>query len=901
MTYVIGIDLGTTNCAVASVGLSSHPTERQLPDIGKIEIFQIPQLIESNQIEARPLLPSACFLGSVEGRERLPWENDQNRGNVQNIIIGAFASEFGSQIPTRQIISAKSWLTTSRGIKGEELLPIDGDVVRYTPRQALSSILDHIRQAWNYIRPEAPLEEQYVTVTIPASFNERARLEIASAIEKAGIARFDLLEEPVAALYAWTGIHNERFATEKSKLVAEDSILVIDVGGGTTDFALIHVEKSDEQSSSGALRLDRVAVGKHLILGGDNIDLFVQSLVQHKGNEGIAQIRKLKELAFDSSAPEIISCTIQKRGASVISGSKVYSKNKNLIQSAILEGFFPEVSLDVEIKKNQALSNHGLPYESDCRVTAHLAAFLRQAIEQEGARFPTKVLFNGGTLKPEPFRSRILQLLSFWNTTEEVSPYKITELKSQSLDYSVAKGAVISHCHKLGLGHALGKRINTGLAKTLYIKLDDGKLLTVLPRGSQAGTSFQVGKLFALRVNQPVSFPLFASQVRLHDKLGDIVEFQEDEVHEMSILVSSLTFGNIREKKDVQVALEARLSDIGTVEITLKGPKSWELEFETGNQTKSSVRHDYLLTQELKEEIKTKIHEAFKNPIALTGLLNDLQISTGQSKEQWSGAFLRAFSDNLLEIQNESSWRYWQLLGFSMRPGRGIPGDEWRIKEVWRKILRMPKTIEGDLQLHLLIAMRRISSGLTRGQQTQIYSQYILPIFAAAGRFIDPKKIGRSLYEEKLRLIASFEHLDIDIRSQVAEALCEKIESGDFLPVEFWAFVRLVSRLRLYAPKTTVLPRLKTQALVIRVLGQLFVSCNEKKLEAYKDLIGICLCPGGIPDVDFSFDVISASLATSIRTQIQSCIELIQQKDIQETMLGDVPVAGLRLGGETGE
>ncbi len=842
MTHFIGIDLGTTNCAVAFAPLS-----------GRVELFAIPQLVLENIVQASPLLPSACFLSGYEGRKLFSWENEQSP------IIGSLAVTLGDKVPTKQIVSAKSWLSTNRGVRGEELLPIDGDALRYSPRQVLSFILQHIRSAWNESHPESILEEQNVVVTIPASFNERARAEVAQSIEKGGIYKFTLLEEPIAALYAWMGVK------ENAKSIKTgDSILVVDIGGGTTDFALIHVDDD---------HLNRVAVGKHLILGGDNIDAFVSNQIGYKGPFGASSCKQLKIQAFQNDAPSTLSATIQKRGASVIAQGQVFQIKKEALRDDILDGFFPKVSFDEEIIKNQAIASFGLPYERDCRITAHLAAFLRQATKSEGARYPNKVLFNGGSLKPKEFRSRLLEQISAWSGSE------VLELEATSLDFAVAYGAVYSQLSS-------SRKIHLGLAKTLYIQLQGNKLCTILPRGSEAGVEHEVKKELLLQVNQPVSFPLYSSQVRLHDKVGEIIEPNEDEISQVSTLVSALKYGS--QAKSVPIHLRAMLSPIGTVEVSLKGPKVWTLEFETHDHSKQAIRKDELLSEDVKQSITPLIDRLIHENCSLSIIEEKLQ----KPKEEWTSSLLRFIADLLLKNDKPISWRIWQLLGFTLRPGIGAPGDEWRLKQLWKKVL-LQKSTTPEIQLHMLIALRRVAAGLTLGQQAQVLSGHILPLFINPGVLADPKKVGKALYEEKIRAASSFEHLNFGFKETLFKALSKKLRTNNYTTVDFWGWARLLSRLKLYAPLSTALPL----SIVEFDAALVFQSLPESFIDAHLDTAAMALAPCGIANLDLKVDSIFPEKLSTIRQQINYRIESNKKKEVHFELLGDLPVHGLKITG----
>src|ERR1700735_3333064 len=249
----IGIDLGTTNSALAYIpGIHG-----ELPDYPEIQVLQIPQYLAPGQKEARRTLPSFLFLG------------DQT-------YVGAYAREQGALVPTKSVHSAKSWLSNPEVDRTAKILPWDaqegGRVL--SPVDVSTAILSNLRDAWNQAHPNAPLASQDVVLTVPASFDEEARELTVQAAHAAGIEELTLGEEPAAAFYSWIANH---LAQSQKSLFDGQLVLVCDVGGGTSDFTLIRVGRDGDR-----IEFTRTAVGKHLLLGGDNLDLTLAWLVEEK-------------------------------------------------------------------------------------------------------------------------------------------------------------------------------------------------------------------------------------------------------------------------------------------------------------------------------------------------------------------------------------------------------------------------------------------------------------------------------------------------------------------------------------------------------------------------------------------------------------------------------------------
>lgn len=571
-TYMVGIDLGTTNSAVAFIKAGDPPEKGDFP---------VQQLVGPGQLEERPTLPSFLYLPSEHefpiDQLELPWDE------VATFAVGVFARDEGGKVPHRLISSAKSWLSQEGTDRRAAILPWKApeDVPLMSPVQASASYLKHLRDAWRFYHPGEPLKEQEVVLTVPASFDAVARELTAEAARIADLVNLTLLEEPQAAFYAWLEATGDDW---RSQVGVGDLILVCDIGGGTTDFSLITVVDAE-----GDLGLERVAVGDHLLLGGDNLDLALAVAVQARLKAEGTKIdpwqfqvlthacRSAKEALLGADPPEEMPITIPGRGSKLIGGS-VQTALKLADVKALLDGFFPRVKANdhAERRRSLGLTELGLPYESDPAITRQLARFL------DGQK-PTAVLFNGGVLKADSIRQRILTVLSSWLKEP------VRELEGGDLELSVARGAARFALTRRGQGI----RIRGGLSRTYYIGVEIPrpavpgvappiKAVCVARKGMEEGTRVEVPEArFGLVVGQTVEFPFLAST--REDEVGAQLEDWEDEgVEEISKVSASLK-ADEHTPGVVPVSLETVATEIGTLELWCherEGEGRWKLEFE---------------------------------------------------------------------------------------------------------------------------------------------------------------------------------------------------------------------------------------------------------------------------------------------------------------------------------
>jgi len=606
--YVVGIDLGTTHCVV-----SYAPITKDLkPDI---RVFNIPQIIAPHEVKALPLLPSFLFLPGPHdvpsGSLRLPWDTSDVEPEY---VVGEFARQRGAELPHRLISSAKSWLCHSGVDRTQPILPWGSpkDVKKLSPVDALSRLLTHIRNAWNYEiakdDPQLFLEHQDILITVPASFDAVARELTVRAAQMAGFEHFTLLEEPQSAFYGWIYDHEESW---RELVKVGDLILVCDVGGGTTDFSLIEVSEED-----GSLVLKRIAVGEHLLLGGDNMDLALAYLLRQRLSSRLDewqfrmlwyQCRIAKEKLLSRREAQSEPVVILGRGTSLIGGTLRTELTINDIHQVLLEGFLPLCSLDdvPQKKTKMGVREMGLPYEDDPAITKHMAYFIKRQMKG-GDVFPTAVLFNGGVMKAEPFRRRVIEVIESWGREGAVRDLiggmsYLTDAdsagKTTELDLAVARGAAYYGFVRRGRG----VRIRAGASRTYYIGIESSmpsvpgiptpvKALCVVPFGMEEGTSVELkDQEFGLVVGQPAVFSLMASTVRQDDEAGAIVEDWEGAIQLVATMETLLPPSEEpQSEKDTEgtiipVWLQSSMTEVGTLELhcvdALNPQRRWKLTF----------------------------------------------------------------------------------------------------------------------------------------------------------------------------------------------------------------------------------------------------------------------------------------------------------------------------------
>ena len=609
--YAVGIDLGTTHCALAYVDLSRSNGDEVAQDL-----MQVPQLTAPGSVEALPLLPSFLYLPHPDefspGDLILPW------GSSSDMILGEMARTVGARTPIRLVSSAKSWLCHPGVDRRAGILPAgaaEEEVPRISPYEASVRYLGHLRSAWNHLHPDQDLAAQEVTVTVPASFDPAARELTAEAAQAMGFAHLVLLEEPQAALYSW--IHASG-GDWRNQVRVGDMILVIDVGGGTTDLSLIAVTERE-----GALELTRVAVGDHILLGGDNMDLALAHLVKAKLTaEGKTldpwQVQALthgcrhaKETLLADHTLEAVPLVVPSRGTRLIGGSIRTELTREEVTRTLVEGFFPEVEAGARPagRSRAALTKLGLPYAQDPAVTRHLAAFLGMQtgatedlpgfahLDSGGGSFlhPTAVLFNGGVFKAGLLAERVLKVINDWLASDQAPAARL--LAGGDLDLSVARGAAYYGYVRRGGG----VRIRGGTARSYYVGVESAmpavpgieppvQALCLAPFGMEEGTEAEIPpQEFGLVVGEPVRFRFFGSSVRRDDQVGVLLEeWSPQELDELEEIQATLPAESRAAGEVVPVRLRASVTEVGTLRLEAMprtGSEHWKVELNVRNPT----------------------------------------------------------------------------------------------------------------------------------------------------------------------------------------------------------------------------------------------------------------------------------------------------------------------------
>jgi molecular chaperone DnaK (HSP70) len=792
--YLIGIDLGTSNCAVAFI----DPT-RGLD--APVMDFPVVQAVRAADIRPVPLLPSAIYLPHADELPAetyaLPWDPHPSH------IAGEFARWQGARVPSRLITSAKSWLSHAGVDRTARILPwgAAADVEKLSPVEASSRLLLHIRNAWNHGHPEAPLESLEVVITVPASFDEVARALTVTAARQAGYEKFTLVEEPQAAFYDFTARHRHNL---EAALAGVRLVLVIDAGGGTLDFSLVQVNEGQ------ALR--RIAVGEHLMLGGDNMDAAIarkveqQKLSPSQWSELLQSCRAAKESLLSPGTPETYHLSIAAEGGRLIGGSMSASISRADIEAIVLDGFFPRCDPG-DLPRRQArvaLQEFGLPYAQDPAVTRQLAGFLHT---HAAAGHPDAILLNGGVFNSPVIASRLVEVLSSWWPAAS----GIRMLEHDSLELAVARGAAWYGMVRRGTG----RRIGGGAAHSFYIGLetkrrDTPKALCLIPRGQEEGQVVELGgRTFNLMLGMPVQFPLFTSTSDHAVASGEIVTVGED-LHPLPPIHTLLK--SAQEKTgQVPVHVRAVLTEIGTLELWCVSDattEQWRLEFELRG-AQAAARDTVIESMPPQfAEARRHIELIFgsKGVANVKQLWRSLEQTLG-SREQWRVPVLRELWGTLhagagrrrRSADHERIW--FQLTGYTLRPGFGYPLDEWRCEQT--AALFAPGVAfhkEKPAWMEFWIMWRRIAGGLSEVRHAEIWN-YLRPFLERRLAVHQPKHqpklkgIQPEGLEESVRLAAALEHMDTD----------EKILLGDWIAPRVstpgpwaWALGRVGARVPLY-------------------------------------------------------------------------------------------------------
>ena len=779
----VGIDLGTTNSALAWID-SAEAEDTSFPPI---HIFEIPQLVAPNRIEPRRTLPSFLFL--EEGHP-----------------VGTYAREQGAIVPTRLVHSAKSWLSNPDVDRTAKIMPWDaGEGGRVlSPVEVSARFLSAMRDAWDQSGKFGALAEQDLVLTVPASFDEEARELTVKAANDAGLTRLTLLEEPAAAFYSWIA---NNFNRSRKLLFDGQVVLICDVGGGTSDFSLIRVSRDGDK-----IDFTRTAVGKHLLLGGDNLDLTLAWLAESKLGKQLS-IRQRSGLRRQcSAAKEILLCDPHRQsveisvlggGSSMIGGTLKTEITRAEALELTLEGFLPisELSDRPKEEKRSLFRELGLPYVSDPAISRHLAAFLESA-----GQAPDAILFNGGFFIPEICRARVADVLEHWyGKRPEI-------FDNRDLDLAVASGAAYySYVRSTGSGVL----VRGGLPRAYYVGLEDSTAVCLVPRGAEEGDTVEVDREdLQLVANKPVAFRLISSLTRTDDKPGEVVKFSAaEETHQHAPLEAVIRFGKGGERL-VPVKLGARLTEIGTLETWCDSKVSdnrWRLQFQlrksATKERSAQSRPAAVVSGEAVEAARQLVRDTFeKMAIAPEELPSKLEAALGLGRNAWPVDAARSLADVFLEqMENRKrsaaiEARWLNLGGFCLRPGFGYLGDEYRIEQVRRIYASGPQFgNQTQNEIDWWIFWGRLAGGLNRNQQVDIVQRLLPNLIPKPGKKI--QRLNNSLLREMWRTASSMELIPAGNRMQLGDALI-KMPKEDYV---LWCLSRLGARQLFYGPANQVL------------------------------------------------------------------------------------------------
>jgi molecular chaperone DnaK (HSP70) len=879
--YIIGIDLGTTNISVSYVDTEASP--------GQIKDFNVKQIIAPGETDALKLYPSFYYDVAesefAESSLAMSWDKTPKK-----YVTGIFAREHGSKVPGRQVSSAKSWLSHSGVDRTAPLLPWHAaeDVEKISPVTASSKYLTHIREAWNYLYPEYSFEEQDIIITVPASFDEVARELTVEAAAMAGIKRIVLLEEPQAAFYAWIQLHVKDW---RSKVQPGQTILICDIGGGTTDFTMIQVRGN----SDGTVQFYRIAVGDHLILGGDNIDLALAyhveqvmlketKLTPRQFGTLVGVCRKAKEILLGDNAPEKYTISIPGSGSSLIGGSIQVELDRESVEKILIDGFFPFTSITAMPSRRQSgFQEFGLPYAADAAVTRYLASFLtshRNAAaqfsqnKQGDPSKPDIVLFNGGVLASSKIKRRILDVLRSWYSSDE-TPWEPIVFENENPDLAVSRGAAYYGLVRRGGG----VRINAGLARSYYIGVETNNGLQAFclaPAGLQEGEHVDLkDRYFDLLIRQPVEFPLFVSSKRTTDKPGDLIEPDPLEMYALPPIRTVLRSGRKIEADTAKVILNVKLTEIGTLDLwcsEVGGNREWKLQFDVRSATRTDIsahvtdgESEGVIDSEVVERCRTVILETFQKKDILNtpqNLIKNLEAVTEADRTQWPPSLLRAFWEIILEQEHFRSMdpvyeaRWLNVLGFSLRPGYGYAVDDWRIKQTWLIFQKGVIHLKNQACIaEWWVLWRRIAGGLNSGQQ-QALAMPLIAALKTVYKDVTMKRQAKGKSEIKFglqeqceiwRLLGSLEHLKSSQKEELGSLAVQKvIGRGDTTAdAAIWALGRFGARVPMYGPLNELVSQeiaaqwanflvsnAKPNATTTLALMQICRKCNDR----YRDI-----------------------------------------------------------------
>jgi molecular chaperone DnaK (HSP70) len=841
--FSIGIDLGTTNCALAFVPLLGE---------ARSEILDIPQWETLSAITEFTALPSFLYLPEEAAAAQL------QDGEAENAewVVGLLARKKAAELPGRVVHSAKSWLCHHTSDRSARFLPWGSDDIarnsKISPVCASALILNHLKRAWNRRFADAgtdfEFDSQEITVTVPASFDAAAqRLTLMAALEAGFPETVRLLEEPQAAFYCWLEQHD--FATDIARKLTNDGngthhILVVDIGGGTSDFSLFELRS---QTGGSAPHIKREAVGDHILLGGDNVDLAIAHLLEPRltGERGklsgtewddlVARCRDLKEklLTSDGRSDEPCTISLPGRGSGLVAALRTTQLTRAEIEALLLDGFFPECGAQAyPYRTRAALKEWGLPFASDCAVTRHLADFLR------GRPRVDAILFNGGSLRSEMLRERICQQVAKWQGGLPLA------LENAAPDLAVARGAALFG----KVLHRRTERIEAGAARAVFLEVGRMRtseaaepappsLVCVLPRGASSDQRFQIAGLpLEVQTNRLARFQAYYSTRDEASKAGEVVDWSEADHHALPPLqtVINITDSAPGTTADtLPVTLIANANELGLLQVSCVSAdpsisQSWPLEFNLRpheqndqnafNTAAVSVDAKPNVTAQALEAARARMQHLFNRPskqremLTATRLLKNLEQVLGMPKSEWNAALVRALwpaLENCMARRKESAdhEEAWLILaGFLLRPGFGAAADHFRIDNLWRLHEHGLYFAGKRSKVQEYVLWRRVAGGLERQRQEQILAPEL-----------DKIRTRKKVAPELIRLAGSLERLPTPTKTELAnlfiDAASNLARENKHCAPYLGALGHILSRAPLYAgPETVVSPDLVERA-----------------------------------------------------------------------------------------
>jgi molecular chaperone DnaK (HSP70) len=834
--YLIGIDLGTTNSVVAYID-----TEKVADANSPIPVLPVPQLVAPGEVRTLPALPSFLYF---------PTEDELTAGGVvatwnehPAMATGVLAREQGALVPSRQVSSAKSWLSYPGVHRRAKILPEQAEPPQpmISPVEASARYLMHLRDTWDSALgsdAETRFEHQEIVLTVPGSFDEEARELTVEAARNARLENLTLLEEPLAAFYAWIAANPRALAEASEHLQDGELILICDIGGGTTDFSLVRA-----RLVNGELQFERTAIGEHLLLGGDNLDFALARHVEKKFKDIKLTLRQryalrraccaAKERLLSDSSLERVLVTVLGSGSAVVGEALSTDLTREEILQILKAGFLPITAPDDMPTPGRptGLRELGLPYASDPAITKHLAAFLTQAaVAMNGSSAnprlirPDVVLFNGGFCVPSVTRERIVEAISGWFSGTQ-SRWRPKLLNNEAPDTAVARGAAYYGRVRRGTG----LRIRAGNARSYYIGLPSEHGLQgicVLPAGIEEGTTLPLlSRDFSVLANRPVSFALFSSRTR-HAVHAEVAALDEADVHRHPPLVTLLRYGKKMRDVYLTIGLRASFTEVGTLELWCESrdtPHRWRLQFELRDEEAQAQQLDTVKSQPVPKKRASAITtsdatvesaaqligrvfggSAEGATLAPEALVPQMEAALGLKRDSWPISAIRRFSDVLIEFSAGSKkspgheMRWLNLSGFCLRPGFGVLGDDGRVNKL-RSIASNPAFVDDlQCQVGVPVLLRRIAGGINASEQQILYKKF------TSHPDNKKKRLNRQLEYERWRLLASLEQLLAGTRALLGNELLAKIkrEPGD--AIWLWSLGRLGARIPLYGPLHSV-------------------------------------------------------------------------------------------------